>query len=335
VDGIPAIYFDGRQTQPRAVTLTVAAGRVGVHGDGVHRDIPLSEVEILPPLGRTPRVLRLPEAGVCEVEDHAAFNRLAAAAGLAASALDRWERSWRWVVAACATFVLIVVALYVFGVPAAAGVVAHRVPQGAVTALSRQVLTLLDRSVFDPSEVPLDRQAALRRRLAALELPGRALGQEYVLEFRKAKALGPNAVALPDGRIVMTDALIALAKDDRELIAVAAHEAGHIDRRHGLRLFLQSSIVGLLVTWYVGDISSLAAGAPSALLEAGYSRAFEGEADAYALDVLTRNGLSGRFLADILERIDASHAQPGADVLRDYLSSHPATSERLNRLRSR
>lgn len=335
VEGIPAIYFDGRQALPRPVTLTIALGRVLVAGDGVTLDVPVGAVEIQPPLGRTPRILRLPAGGFCEVADHDAFNRMAAGAGLVASAVDRWERSWRWVAAACAAFVLIVAALYLYGVPAAAGVVANRLPQGAVTLFSRQVLVLLDRSVFDPSEVPPPRQTALRASFDALQLPGRAGGQEYVLTFRQASSLGPNAVALPDGTIVMTDALVALARDDRELLAVAAHEAGHVDRRHGLRLFLQNSIVGLLVTWYVGDISSLAAGAPSALLEAGYSRDFEREADAYAMEVLARNGLSGTVLADFLERIDAAHGGSGADRLRDYLSSHPATDERLNRLRSR
>jgi Zn-dependent protease with chaperone function len=335
MEAIPAVYFDGRTSRPRSVGLAMADGRVRVQGDGVDLDLPLGAAVVLPPLGRTPRLVRFPDGGFCEVADLAAFNRMAIRAGLASSAVDRFERSWRWIVAACAAFVLIVVSAYVYGVPAAARVIADRLPESAVVTLSRQALGLFDRTVFDPSEVPESRQAALRAGLAALDLPGRARGQTYALEFRRADSIGANAVALPAGTIVMTDALVDLAQDDRELLAVAAHEAGHIDRRHGLRLALQSSIVGLLVTWYVGDISSLAAGAPSALLEAGYSRDFERDADAYAADVLKRSGISVAHFADILERLDASHRASGSGTVVDYLSSHPATMDRIAWLRSR
>jgi Zn-dependent protease with chaperone function len=335
VHSIPAVYFDGRQALPRPVLLAFAAGRVRVQGEGVDLDLPLGAVEIESPLGRTPRIVRFPGAAFCEVADHATFARLTAEAGVVDSPVDRWERSWRWVLAACVAFVLIVIVAYRYGIPVAAGVIAERLPEPAVATLSRQVLDLLDRSVFDPSELPLERQAALRAEFDRLALPGRARGQEYTLEFRLAKTLGANALALPSGRLVMTDALVALAKDDRELLAVAAHEAGHVDRRHGLRLALQSSITGLLVTWYVGDISSLAAGAPSALLEANYSRGFERDADTYAAETLARNGIPLSHFADILERMDASHKGAGQGALVDYLSSHPATADRIAWLRSR
>ena len=104
--------------------------------------------------------------------------------------------------------------------------------------------------------------------------------------------------------IFVTDALVEMTTDDRLLMAVLAHEAGHVHKRHGLRQIIQSTIMGALVTWYIGDVSALGAAAPTALLQAKYSRDLEREADAYAADVLTLNGMPASVLADALEALE-------------------------------
>jgi Zn-dependent protease with chaperone function len=128
---------------------------------------------------------------------------------------------------------------------------------------------------------------------------------------------------------------VTLAKDDREILGVLAHEAGHIERRHGLRQLLQNSTVTLFIAWYVGDVSSLVATAPTLLLQAKYSRDFEREADAYAAEVMRANGISLAHLADILERLESGRSSGRAlkRVTTDYLSSHPTTADRLRMLR--
>jgi predicted Zn-dependent protease len=90
----------------------------------------------------------------------------------------------------------------------------------------------------------------------------------------------------------------------------------------------------LIVTWFVGDVSALAAAAPTALLQARYSRDLEREADDHAIRVLRRNRISTSHLAAILERLAQAHGDDGGrGSALDYVSSHPATSERLARLR--
>jgi len=127
------------------------------------------------------------------------------------------------------------------------------------------------------------------------------------------------------------------------ILAVLAHEAGHVHKRHGLRQIIQSTIMGGLVTWYIGDVSALGAAAPTALLQAKYSRDLEREADAYAADVLKLNGMPASLLADALEALERTHGGRGdagehgrgdAGPL-DYLSSHPATTERMKTLRDK
>jgi predicted Zn-dependent protease len=89
------------------------------------------------------------------------------------------------------------------------------------------------------------------------------------------------------------------------------------------------------VTWLVGDVSAIVAAAPTALLQAKYSRDLEREADSYALVALRVNGIPTEHFAVMLERLEHSAEDRGgirAGAL-DYLSSHPVTSERIERVR--
>ena len=83
------------------------------------------------------------------------------------------------------------------------------------------------------------------------------------------------------------------------------------------------------MAWVFGDISAVAAAAPAALLEAKYSRDLEREADAFAADTLQTNGIETAHLAAILLRMEE---QAGSSGGLGYLSTHPATSERLEAL---
>jgi Zn-dependent protease with chaperone function len=137
---------------------------------------------------------------------------------------------------------------------------------------------------------------------------------------------------MPDGTIIVMDDLVTLIDDDRQTLAVFAHELGHAHGRHGLQLLLRSSAVGAFWTFYVGDISALIAAAPAVLMEARYSQEFEREADDYGAAVLLKNGMSPALLADALEKLTKSRPG-GSKPSSGYLSSHPSTQERLRHLR--
>ena len=83
--------------------------------------------------------------------------------------------------------------------------------------------------------------------------------------------------------------MVTSIHDDDELIAVLAHELGHLNGRHAMRMVLQQSGIAVLVTAVAGDavgMTLLAAAMPAALLNARYSREFELEADDYAYALL-------------------------------------------------
>jgi Zn-dependent protease with chaperone function len=135
---------------------------------------------------------------------------------------------------------------------------------------------------------------------------------------------------LPDGTIIVLDDLITALDDDQQSLAVLSHELGHAHERHGLQLLLRSSAVGAFMTFYLGDISTLLAAAPAAVVEARYSQEFERQADDYAAALLRHNGMSPGLLADALTRL--AELQPAFSKGR-YLASHPSTDERIRRLR--
>ena len=189
-------------------------------------------------------------------------------------------------------------------------------------------------AVLAPSALDAERQQALVYRFASLTVPGDTRPAFRIL-FRDGRRLGANALALPDGTLVVTDQLVRLADDDAQILAVLAHELGHVERRHSLRMLIQTSVVGLVMAWYIGDVSGLAAGLPTLLLQAGYSREHEREADRYAADLLRLNGLSPRLLADMLEKLEAAQGGDGATMSGlGYLSSHPSNRERVRYLRN-
>jgi Zn-dependent protease with chaperone function len=315
------------------VTLSLGGGTVFVVGDGIERRELLETVEITDAVGTAPRLIRFRDGASCEVDDTAALAKLLALHGIAPTYVTQWEGRLRWMGVAAVLFVLVLGAGYLYLLPTLAGVVADRVPESLIDVICSQVMTVLDTSVFAPSEVPGDTQRRLRSEFRRLTLPG-AESASYQIMFRRSDDLGPNALAIPSGEIVVTDSLVALAQTDEQVIAVLAHEAGHVARRHGLRQLFQNSVVALAVTWFLGDFSVLAAAAPTALLQAKYSRDFEREADDYALEVLRANGLSPEHFARVLERLETAAGEKRTSSRGlAYLSSHPITADRVERVR--
>ena len=104
--------------------------------------------------------------------------------------------------------------------------------------------------------------------------------------------------------------------------------------RCALRQTLESSGILLVTTMVFGDVSgsSLTVAMPTVLLETGFSRGHEQEADDFAFALLKRKGISANAFADMLGRLQRKHgAEPdGAS----YFSTHPATKQRIARARA-
>ena len=248
--------------------------------------------------------------------------------------LHRWESGLGYVLAALAITAVSLWAGVTYGIPAAAKQIAFRLPAATDQLIGGEALEGLDKTLLNPTQLPPLRQVELKTLFSnmAAKIPGAA---DYRLELRASKVIGPNALALPSGIVVVTDPLIGLAQSDDELVAVLAHEIGHLKHRHGLQRVLQDSATTLVLIAITGDISSvisLTAALPSLLVQSKYSRDFEREADDFAFDYLKQNKVPPEALTAILVRMEKKDGASG-NVL-DYLSSHPATKERAERARA-
>ena len=155
-----------------------------------------------------------------------------------------------------------------------------------------------------------------------------------------------NAFALPTGQLYVTRGLIALANDTSELASVLSHEISHVIARHAAIREDQARQVAL-VSRVVQDVLSdpetgALALAKSKIALASFSRAQELEADGSGIGIAARAGYdpygAARFLtsmgrnAELKSNSSQSHIDPRAP---DFLSSHPATPERIKNAQAR
>jgi Zn-dependent protease with chaperone function len=320
-------YYDGKTSGRQSVTVYVLGSRVEIVGDAWRCAFDRSELQISERLGNTPRALTLPDGARVVTTDNDAVDRLLG--DRPSARFVHWlEARWLTALAALVVTVSTLWAGIAHGVPALAAYVAVRVPLEAERELAGGALDTLDRTLFESSQLPEQRKAELRMRFGDLS---RALGIQGVrpVEFRST-ALGANAFAFPGGLVIVTDELVKLARDDEELVAVLAHELGHVQHRHALRHVLQNATAALVIAAITGDITSssaLAAALPTLLIQAKYTRAFEREADQFALDSLRRLRIAPHRFADILLRLQQVYG--GDDRSTGYLDTHPATAERI------
>src|SRR6516225_7152518 len=150
-----------------------------------------------------------------------------------------------------------------------------------------------------------------------------------------------NAFALPNGNLYVTRGLIALANDSSELASVLAHEMSHVIARHAEMREDELQKVALVTRVFTdlggGPETSALALAKSKIKLASFSRAQEFEADGIGIGIAAHAGYDPygavRFLTSMGRNAELksgssgqTHIDPRAP---DFLSSHPATPERI------
>ncbi len=329
--GFEADYLDGRTSARHAVRCDVIERTLRIAGPGVLLVVPLDRIAPEAPVSGAPRLLALPDGGQLRTQDEGAVDALFPRAQPLERLAHRLERHWPAAVASVAAVAAFSWWVIVHGLPAAATLAAGLVPKDLEAQLGAHAFASIDSRLCGPSKLEPARQEALQQRFGRLAA-GRDDGYAYRLHLRDCRAIGPNAFALPGGTIIVTDALVALAQADDEVSAVLAHEIGHVYGQHGLRLSLQAAGVAALTAALFGDavsITSLATTLPAVLLQSGYSRGLESEADEFAFERLKEVGISPAAFADMMERLDGR--AKGSDS--DYFATHPATAKRIGRAR--
>jgi Zn-dependent protease with chaperone function len=325
-----AEYFDGKVALAQEATLQLFGPMVQVTLSDRTFAVNAETSRVLPPMGSGDWSIEMPDGGQLRFTDADFGKELCQQFG-ESLLVDRMERSWRWAVIALVVAVFGTWAVLTFGVPVAARHVAFLVPSELNQKLGSESIGLLDRMMFDDSELPPETIDHVQELFEAIKSENPEFAY-FRIEFRASPAIGANAFAIPGGLVVITDGMVNIAESDAELISVLAHEVGHLAQRHGLRILLQNSASALIIASLTGDLSNitaLSASIPTILMQAKYSRNFEREADDFAFDYLESHDLDSHALSELLMRIDASdQSRAAAGEVDSWLSSHPRSSER-------
>jgi Zn-dependent protease with chaperone function len=328
-----ALYFDGKTSRPQTVTVYFDGVALTLRDDSGYSDrsLPLASCDIVPPLGRSRRSIRFPDGGLVETDDARAVDALEKVTGRnrGMKAVHSLESRWKAVACAVIGLLLCFGAFTLYGIPFIAKRVAYSIPLTSMEKVSEDALKAMDKRFFGPSGLSA---ARTRRTELVFREVGKGMGKgyDYRLVLRKGKAVGANAFALPSGIIVVSDELIERAGSDRELAGVLAHEMAHVDGRHMMRQLLQSAGVFFMISVVTGDIasiSSLAASLPTLLVQTGYSRGFEREADREAALYCIRKGWGTAPYRNMLMNLHKGDPEPSS---RAFFSTHPSLQERLN-----
>ncbi|MDR0665145.1 MAG: M48 family metalloprotease [Helicobacteraceae bacterium] len=150
-----------------------------------------------------------------------------------------------------------------------------------------------------------------------------------------------NAFATSGGHILIARGLLESAKSEDELAAVIAHEIAHIQLRHSLNAIKTSRWTQAATTTGVSTLSAVGDGKDlgklsdafgdivgdvvSVLVNSGYSKSQEFDADAKALSLLSDAGYDPFALVAMLEELQKNQASRAGG----FNKTHPSPTDRI------
>jgi beta-barrel assembly-enhancing protease len=143
-----------------------------------------------------------------------------------------------------------------------------------------------------------------------------------------------NAMAAPGGYIIVFRGLLQDTASPEEFAGVLAHEIQHVLLRHTMHLIVRHVSMAFVIAALSGDASGMVAYALQAaqtLQTLSYSRDAEDQADEQGFQLLQQAKINPEGMIAFFARLEKE--QPTNDVFR-YLSTHPATQDRLTHLKS-
>jgi hypothetical protein len=177
--------------------------------------------------------------------------------------------------------------------------------------------TVSDPVLREAVQVMVDRLAP-HRSLADAEFRFRIVDNDLV-----------NAFALPGGHIVVFTGLLETAETPEEVAGVLAHEIAHVTQRHGIRQVVKAAGLTAVIGITLGDLSGLESLIVE-VLQNGYGRDAESEADAEGVRMMVAARLDPRGLARFFERLDAEQEVE----IPEWLSTHPDSLARASRVQA-
>lgn len=148
-----------------------------------------------------------------------------------------------------------------------------------------------------------------------------------------------NAFALPGGYIYVTRGILAHFNSEAELASVIGHEIGHVTARHSVEQMSRQQLGGLALgvgMIFSEDVRRFGGVAQSglAVLFLSYGRNDEHEADMLGVRYALRERYDPREAVHVHEMLGRQTAAAGASGVPAWLSTHPSSADRVNRIRA-
>ncbi|MFQ6546916.1 M48 family metallopeptidase [Aestuariibius sp. 2305UL40-4] len=330
----------GRAHPPgRSVSLPMRLERRGDRivliedGRTVWRDVLADDVKLDPPLGRTARRVTFADGTLFETEESARVEEIIGGRRSFWNRLHGAETfSPRLVGVVLAAFVGIYL-VYRYGLELVVAVAVWLTPPILLQTIDSGTMQTMDVVLFEPSELSADDQARLTEmhgELVALLPEDDVTPFEHRLLFRDAPGMGPNAMALPGGTVVVTDALVKEFDDPDLHAGVIGHEIAHVTEKHGLTALYRSIGIYVAVALIAGDTGPILEDVlleGNVLLSLSHSRAAEREADQVGVELAMEAGYDPEGLIRFFEWVDEYGGDGG------FYSTHPGGLERADAIR--
>ena len=152
-----------------------------------------------------------------------------------------------------------------------------------------------------------------------------------------------NAFAAPGGLIFVSRGMLNLCRNEDDVAAVLAHEIAHVAHQHGLMAIKKSRITSALTTLAVEGAKSFGGenlaqlteafegsieDITSTMMNAGYTRELERDADAEAIRILKTVGYDPSALVRLLRAMGPKLVSGR----RDFATTHPPPADRIREI---
>jgi len=153
-----------------------------------------------------------------------------------------------------------------------------------------------------------------------------------------------NAMAAPGGFIFISKGLLKRCKDEEMLADILAHEIGHVSKKHGLQSIKKSRLIDAFkilgteaiqrygseqLAQLTGIFEGVLGDIVESLIERGYDRKYEYEADQQAVSIAVRTGYSPAGLTDFLATMVGDKSTAAG---KGWFKTHPSPEDRLQRV---
>ncbi|NVK31660.1 MAG: M48 family metallopeptidase [Gammaproteobacteria bacterium] len=323
---IQGTWFDGYQSKPQPAQLTF-------NPDGLRLSLPDRQLDFLYAAltvseqyrnGHYQIQVRNPPFADGTIECELAPDQQQYILAQGAKSSTRWA-AWHHpntLITSLIALVLVIVVAVKWLLPGLAMAAAPFIPQSFADGIGEAAYEYLYQSEVQPAQLLSEKtKRMIEANFDELSRESQEPARLEIVSLQASNSIGPNALALPNRTILLTEELVEQLDGDLDAVnAVLAHELGHLAYYHSMQALFSYMGLSAMSAVLFGDVSGAVTYLPALAMQMDYSRTAEAEADRFARDLLCAMGKDPTKGALVFNALGEQEA--------GLLSSHPGSRER-------